>query len=504
MARLGGMVRRRFGWLGAVAVVVMTLGLGGGTAFGNGGSFLPLETVAELSRLGSSYDIVVLGGTGVVSHDVWNELGSLTSGSVTRLAGRNRYATAAAISAATFSPGVPAVYVATGANFPDAQAAGPVAALEGAPILLATATSIPSETKTELTRLSPQKIVIVGGTGVISSAVEAQLAAYTSGSVTRLAGADRYATAAAISASWFSPGVPVAYVATGANFPDALAGVPAAVVRGGPILLVAGDLIPSATKNELARLQAGEIVVLGGTGVVADSVKSQLASYTTGSVIRLDGTTRYGTAAAISAATFSPGVPVVYIATGVNFPDALAGGPAAGIAPGPILLAKATPLASFGDGIWLVGSEIPPGTYRNSDSSALCYGARLSGLGGTIGEIIANNLSFERIIVTIEGSDAAFQSIDCGIWSNNLAPITSSVTASFAGGHFLVGSEISPGLWRNSDSSEGCYWERLTGFSWELADIIANSFSFTIQTVAIASGDVGFFSEGCGTWTKIG
>ncbi len=72
----------------------------------------------------------------------------------------------------------------------------------------------------------------------------------------RLSGADRYATAAAVSAASFSPGVPVAYVATGANFPDALAAGAAAAERGGPVLLVTGSAIPASTAAELATTSA--------------------------------------------------------------------------------------------------------------------------------------------------------------------------------------------------------------------------------------------------------
>ncbi|MDQ2673334.1 MAG: cell wall-binding repeat-containing protein, partial [Chloroflexota bacterium] len=76
--------------------------------------------------------------------------------------------------------------------------------------------------------------------------------------VQRLAGADRYATAAAISKASFSPGVPVAYVATGGNFPDALAAGAAAVRHGGPVLLVSSSSVPGATASELARLDPAE------------------------------------------------------------------------------------------------------------------------------------------------------------------------------------------------------------------------------------------------------
>lgn len=260
----------------------------------------------------------------------------LASGTVERIGGADRFETAALISAATFSSGVPVAYVATGLNFPDALA-GAAASGGTGPILLVSTNSIPSATDVELQRLNPCEIVILGGTGVVSSAVETALAGYTSGAVTRLSGLDRYATAAAISEATFSPGVPVAYVATGLNFPDALAGGPVAALAGAPILL-AGNTLPQATKTELTRLNPGTITILGGTGAVSSAIETELAGYTTGGVTRLWGVDRYATAAAVSADAFAPRVPVVYVATGATYPDALAGGPAAAFAGGPVLL----------------------------------------------------------------------------------------------------------------------------------------------------------------------
>ncbi len=73
----------------------------------------------------------------------------------------------------------------------------------------------------------------------------------------------------------------------------------------------------------------------------------------------------------------------------------------------------------------------------------------------------------------------------------------------FGDGTWIVGAEVSPGTWRNSDSSGGCYWARLRGFSGELDDIIVNNFSDSIQTVTINPTDAGFSSERCGTWSQI-
>jgi len=93
---------------------------------------------------------------------------------------------------------------------------------------------------------------VLGGVAAVSDSVLSQLGAYAS-SVDRIAGPNRYATAAAVSKSTFdSSGV--IFIATGENFPDALAGGPVAGQLGGPILLVQKDAVPGNTSNEIARL----------------------------------------------------------------------------------------------------------------------------------------------------------------------------------------------------------------------------------------------------------
>lgn len=267
-----------------------------------------------------------------------------TSGpSMTRLAGSDRYATAAAISRESFDPGVPVAYVATGASFPDALTAGAAAARHDGPVLLVTAGSVPAATATELARLRPATIKVVGGPSMIRDGVLQQLGEFaTNGQVVRVAGANRYATAASVSIDTFDPDVPIAYVATGEMFPDALAGVAAAGATGGPILLVRIDEIPGETVSELSRLRPGRIVVLGGGGVVSDGVVASLQGFaTSGEVTRLAGADRYATAVAVTSGTFASGA-TVYVATGLSFPDALGGGPVAGGLPGPLLLVPGT------------------------------------------------------------------------------------------------------------------------------------------------------------------
>ncbi len=243
---------------------------------------IPAAVKTELTRLAPKR-IVVLGGTSVVTAAVMTDLQHYTSGTVTRVSGPDRYATAAAISSSTFPRGVFAVFLATGKNFPDALSGGPAAAYVDSPLLLVSKDSLPAATKAELARLRPQFVFVLGGTSVISAQVQTAALQYTaskaSGTVIRLQGGDRYETGANISGYWFAPGIDVAYVATGANFPDALSGGPAAALEDGALVLVTKDAIPSWSAAILSYLQPKRIVVLGGTGAVSSNVMTKLSAY---------------------------------------------------------------------------------------------------------------------------------------------------------------------------------------------------------------------------------
>lgn len=263
---------------------------------------------------------------------------------VGRLAGTDRAATAAAISAATFEPGVDVAYVATGQTFADALSGGAAAAETGAPVLLVDPTSVPASTQAELERLQPGELVVLGGTAAVSDTVMDELEGLTDGAVTRLAGVDRYATSAAVSAASFGSTGGTVYVATGQAFADALTGGAAAARDGAPVLLVEPDAIPTSVAGELARLDPSQIVVLGGTAAVSDAVADELSAIAP--VTRLSGGDRYETAAAI-AETFDGPIDTMFVATGTSFPDALTGVPAAGAAGGPIVLVDGAVPASI-------------------------------------------------------------------------------------------------------------------------------------------------------------
>ena len=260
---------------------------------------------------------------------------------VRRLAGNDRYLTAVAISRASRpAPATATVAVlTTGANFPDALAGGAAAAALGGPVLLTLKDNVPAETGAELRRLQPSRVLVLGGTNAVSDSATTQLA-FQGFTVERIAGAGRYETAALVSEKVFAPGPAVVYVATGVDYPDALAGAAAAGRVGAPVLLVGKDTLPGSTANELTRLRPAQIVLLGGTGAVSADVEARLRVFAP-SVTRISGADRYATAAAVARATPGP-AKAVFLATGLGFADALSGGPAAAAAQAPVLLVPRT------------------------------------------------------------------------------------------------------------------------------------------------------------------
>lgn len=155
----------------------------------------------------------------------------------------------------------------------------------------------------------------------------------------------------------------------------------------------------------------------------------------------------------------------------------------------------------FGDGTFVVGKDIHPGTYRTRVASPGCYYARLKGFGGSVDDIIANENTDFPAIVTIAATDKGFQSENCGTWTEDLSIITTSKT-SFGDGMYIVRTDILPGTYKSS-GQQGCYYARLKGFSNTIDDIIANNNTDTSAIVTIAATDKGFQSENCGTWTKM-
>ncbi len=281
---------------------------------------------------------------------------------VTRIGGADRYAAAVNMADTEYGKsGSPVVWIATGTNYADALSAAPAAVHEGGPLLLTPPGSLPQVVAAEIVKLHPTKILIAGGTASISPTVATALGHLISGvTPVRIAGADRYDTSrkvisyAFVSQAGYT-GVDHVYLATGSNFPDALSASAVAGRLGDPVLLVNGaaSSADSATKSLLTSLQLhpnappwqmdGSAIVVGGTVSVSAAYQTSLqglASLPDG-INRVSGADRYETSRnVVLDGTQNAGQ--VYLATGSNFPDALAGAALAGSTGGPLFVINST------------------------------------------------------------------------------------------------------------------------------------------------------------------
>lgn len=258
---------------------------------------------------------------------------------VTRLFGSTRYETAVAISE-LYSPDQKAVFVATGADFPDALSAAAAAGAVGGPILLTPATWIQQSVLTEIARISPDVVYVLGGPSVISASVLSRISEVAP--ARRIYGADRYETSRKL-VERFHPQAAEIFLATGRGYADALAASAAAARRGVPTLLVDGDrsTLDSATLAQFDATGPRTVWLAGGHGAVSIGIEQQLRTMGL-DVKRYGGATRYDTAAAIMAAFNGDGPKEIYLASGENFPDALAAAAAVGQRDGALYLARST------------------------------------------------------------------------------------------------------------------------------------------------------------------
>jgi putative cell wall-binding protein len=242
---------------------------------------------------------------------------------VARIAGVNRYRTAIEVSREGWLHGANTVVVTRGDNYADALAGVPLAYQLDAPILLTAPHQIGTSTLMEIKRLGAQNAIILGGTGAVSAAVESVLIAEGL-NVQRIGGVSRYQTAVNIAEAMLAYGgsFDAVVVAVGTNFPDALAAASYAAMDGQPILLTAPTALANATRGAIEDLNIHDLLIVGGTGVISEEVEQDLSQY--GTVLRISGSNRYETACAL-AIHYNINTDHYYIATGLDFPDAITG-----------------------------------------------------------------------------------------------------------------------------------------------------------------------------------
>lgn len=253
-----------------------------------------------------------------------------------RVSGDDRYEVAVNGSLASYpastTTSVPALVVASGLTWPDALGGSALAGASGGPLLLTASDSLPASTGAEISRLKPKYVYLLGGEGTVTQNVVAAIER-RGPKVVRLGGADRYVTAslaasqAVHSARAAGRVVDTAYIATGRDYPDALAVSPISAKTMRPVLLTEVARLTPATRNTLKSLGIKKVIVLGGTASVSEAVVTALKADGV-TVTRIDGRDRYECGAAIAdhGATLGMKWTSLGIASGTGFADALAGG----------------------------------------------------------------------------------------------------------------------------------------------------------------------------------
>lgn len=292
------------------------------------------------------------------------------SNGLRRIYGQTRYQTMAAlVEKGEWKQGGTAI-VASGANFPDALSASSLAGLLDAPVLLTESSRLSAEASAELKKLAPTKVYVIGGESAISTTTYKQIQNITGKKCTveRIAGQTRYETCMKIASHPAFKQAKTVIIVTGTNYADALSISPYAYKRGYPILLC--DPKKGLTNEEfnfVHEMYYDYAILVGGTSAVPQHVETQLKWLALNDQIRLSGATRYETSAEIldfETRTTSLKTDGVFLATGKNFPDALAAGPVAA--------KKGTVLLLVDPGMQTTCKTL--GEYKNSISNAYIVG----------------------------------------------------------------------------------------------------------------------------------
>lgn len=254
-----------------------------------------------------------------------------------RIAGQNRYESAAQISREQFT-NAKKVIVVNAQKYADALSATTLSDGKYS-ILYTEKDSLPTATRNEIQRLNPVEVYLLGGKQSISSGIENILKKY-SNKVTRIAGRDRYETSAKVAAMSKKKNV---VIASGENFSDPLYASSYAYSNNAKILLSSGKTLSRETRDYLLRNKSsiGKVTVVGGGQSISSATVRYIQSLTGKNVSRISGRNRYDGSVKVAN---SMNKDKVFIASGEDFADALAISPLAQKLNAPILLSSRSKL----------------------------------------------------------------------------------------------------------------------------------------------------------------
>jgi putative cell wall-binding protein len=262
----------------------------------------------------------------------------------TLISDTDRYGTAIAISKQGFPRGSAAAVLVPGESFQEALCAAPLAKAYGGPLLFVPPEGLTDDLLTELKRLNPSQVFLVGIQSV--TATKKALAGLpVPPVVTSLRGGDQYETAVLVANQLKTKLGTIAKVVIvpQGTFAHALAVAPLAAAQGWPILFTSENQTPPrVTRDAIAELAVASALVVGS------EVQVDVAQ-----VERVTGADQYDTCAQLAQYGLTHGMTLNHVAfaTGEAFPDALAAAPYLALDGGLLLLTKGdavpTPIATF-------------------------------------------------------------------------------------------------------------------------------------------------------------
>ncbi len=252
------------------------------------------------------------------------------------LYGQTRYETGVVISNSGWKEGSEVVVLGRGDIPIDALTGSVLAKKYQAPLLLTNSSNLPDKVATELARLKPKTIYILGGESAVSKSIHQQLEqnGYT---VKRVSGSSRYDTAVKVANEIGVTGELI--LATGAESPDALSIGPYAGLSQTPIVFTRRETLPNEVKDLIKTDNVKKVTIIGGTEAVSADIVNHLKGLGVQTVERISGANRYETSVAI-AKRFKNQLKYdnLFFSSGVSFIDALPGSTLASNSSSPILL----------------------------------------------------------------------------------------------------------------------------------------------------------------------
>ena len=262
----------------------------------------------------------------------------------TRISGKDRITTSVEISKSAYTTSENVV-LASGFNFADALSAGQLASALDAPLLLSSQDKLDSQTKNEINRLKAKKVFVVGGDNAISkTGIDTTLKSKKI-DVTRLEGQDRYSTSQKVMEKTKEIINPeYLLIASGKNFPDALAATGFFVNHKSVMVLSDGLTYPQSNLQEIAIGGKNQLPLKGFTGK------------------RVSGKDRYETALEIAKLSFDKNNNAI-LASGEVFADSLSAVSLTKKHNAPIILTQSNSLTENakkylnGKNVFIVGGE---------------------------------------------------------------------------------------------------------------------------------------------------